>query len=218
MSKILHRNRKSKLGIIINNHIINHKKEYLIVIILFLIGLVIGIMFVNNLIETQYSEIDTYIKKIVNNLKAIEKINYTDLLKESIITNLIVILVIWIASSTIIGIPIVYGNLIFRGFVLGYTLSSIISVLGIGNGTFFIMSGLFLHNIIFIPVILATSVSGMKLYKSIVKNRERENVKIEFIRHTVFCTVMATVLLIASLIEVYISTNLSKFIVNYIKI
>ena len=39
MSKILHRNRKSKLGIIINNHIINHKKEYLIVIILFLIGL-----------------------------------------------------------------------------------------------------------------------------------------------------------------------------------
>ena len=58
----------------------------------------------------------------------------------------------------------------------------------------------------------------MKLYKSIVKNRERENVKIEFIRHTVFCTVMATVLLIASLIEVYISTNLSKFIVNYIKI
>ena len=134
-------------------------------------------MFVNNLNETQYSEIDTYIKKIVNNLKVIEKINYTDLLKESIITNLIVILVIWIASSTIIGIPIVYGNLIFRGFVLGYTLSSIISVLGIGNGTFFIISGLFLHNIIFIPVILATSVSGMKLYKSIVKNRERENVK-----------------------------------------
>ena len=218
MNKILHRNRKSKLGIIINNHIINHKKEYLIVIILFLIGLVIGIMFVNNLNETQYSEIDTYIKKIVNNLKAIEKINYTDLLKESIITNLIVILIIWIASSTIIGIPIVYGNLIFRGFVLGYTLSSIISVLGIGNGTFFIISGLFLHNIIFIPVILATSVSGMKLYKSIVKNRERENVKIEFIRHTVFCTVMATALLIASLIEVYISTNLSKFIVNYIKI
>lgn len=218
MNKILHRNRESKFGIIINNHIINHKKEYLIVIILFLIGLVIGIMFVNNLNETQYSEIDSYIKEIVNNLKAIEKINYADLLKESIIANLIVILVIWIASSTIIGIPIVYGNLIFRGFVLGYTLSSIISVLGIGNGTFFIISGLFLHNIIFIPVILATSVSGMKLYKSIVKNRERENVKIEFIRHTVFCTVMATVLLIASLIEVYISTNLSKFIVNYIKI
>ena len=218
MNKILHRNRKSKLGIIINNHIINHKKEYLIVIILFLIGLVIGIMFVNNLNETQYSEIDSYIKEIVNNLKAIEKINYADLLKESIITNLIVILIIWIASSTIIGIPIVYGNLMFRGFVLGYTLSSIISVLGIGNGTFFIISGLFLHNIIIIPVILATSVSGMKLYKSIVKNRERENVKIEFIRHTVFCTVMATVLLIASLIEVYISTNLSKFIVNYIKI
>lgn len=218
MNKILHRNRRPKLGTIINNHIINHRKEYLIVTILFLIGLVIGIMFINNLNETQFVEIDSYIKEIVNNLKAIDKINYMNLLKESIMSNLIVVLVIWVASSTIIGIPIVYGNLIFRGFVLGYTLSSILSVLGIGNGTFFIISSLFLHNIIFIPAILATSVSGMKLYKSIIKKRERENVKIEFIRHTILCAIIAITLLVASLVEVYISTNLSKFVVNYIKI
>ena len=35
------------------------------------------------------------------------------------------------------------------------------------------ISNLLLHNIIFIPVLLATCVSGMKLYKSIIKNREK---------------------------------------------
>ena len=125
--------------------------------------------------------------------------------------------VIWLASSTIIGIPIVYGLIAFRGFIFGYTISSILSSIGIGYGIVFSLCSLLLHNIIFIPVILATSVSGMKLYKSIVKNREKQNIKVEFIRHTLFCTIMLLLLVISSLIEVYISTNLCKIIVNYIK-
>lgn len=218
MNRIFKRKRgKSKINIIITNHIINNKKNYLISILLFLIGLIIGIMFINNINDTQYEEISEYIKQLVNNMKTMEKINYVELLKQSFQSNLVLVIIIWLASSTIIGIPIVYGMISFRGFILGYTISSIISSIGIGNGIIFSLSSLFLHNIIFIPVFLATSVSGMKLYKSIIKNRERENVKIEFIRHTMFCTIMLILLVVASLIEVYISTNLSKFIVNYIK-
>lgn len=209
---------KSKIRIIITNHVINNKKDYLVAILLFLVGLIIGAMFINNVTENQFMEIDEYMKTLVNSMKSIEKIDYMNLLKESILSNLILIIIIWIASSTIIGIPIVYGNLIFRGFVLGYTISSIVSSLGIGNGIIFGVPSLLLHNIIFIPVLLASSVSGMKLYKSIIKNREKENVKVEFFRHTIFCIIMLLLLVISSLIEVYISTNLAKFFVNYIKI
>lgn len=218
MNRILKRKRgKSKFNTIITNHIINNKKNYLIAILLFLIGLIIGIMFINNVSDSQYTEISEYIKQLVNNMKSMEKINYVELLKQSFQSNLVLVIIMWLASSTIIGIPIVYGMISFRGFILGYTISSIISSIGIGNGIIFSLSSLLLHNIIFIPVFLATSVSGMKLYKSIIKNRERENVKIEFIRHTMFCTIMLLLLVVASLIEVYISTNLSKFLVYYIK-
>ena len=96
----------------------------------------------------------------------------------------------WIAASTIIGIPIVYGTIVYRGFILGYTISSVIMTLGIKNGTLFSMSSLLLHNILFIPVLFAISVSGMNLYQSIVKNKKRENVKLEFIRHTIFCIII----------------------------
>ncbi len=71
-----------------------------------------------------------------------------------------------------------------------------------------------LHNIIFIPTMLATSVSGVKLYQSIMKNKDRENIKIEIIRHTIFCALMLILMIIASLIEVYGSTNIYIFLLK----
>ena len=219
MKKNIKRKReKSKIRMVITNHIVNNKKDYLIAILLLLVGLIIGVMFINNVSENQFMEIEEYIKILVNSIKSIENIDYINIFKESMLSNLILIIIIWIASSTIIGIPIVYGNLIFRGFVLGYTISSIVSSLGILNGIIFGLTSLLLHNIIFIPVVLAASVSGMKLYKSIIKNREKENVKIEFFRHTIFCVIMLLLLVISSIIEVYISTNLVKFFINCIKL
>lgn len=219
MKKIIRRKKgKSKFGIILLNHIKNNKKDYTIAILLFLIGIIIGIMFINNINESSATQINEYIKALVTNMKSIEKIEYISLLKESFFSNLIMVVMVWIASSTIIGIPIVYGILVFRGFVLGYTISSITMTLGVGGGIAFGLSSLLLHNIIFIPVLFATCVSGMKLYKSIIKNREKENIKTEFLRHTIFCILMVLLLVLSTLIEVYISTNLSKFIVKYIKI
>ena len=219
MKRLINRKRKkekSRIGIIIYNHIINNKRNYTIATILFFIGLIIGIMFVNNMEEEQFLQIDTYIKTLINNIKNTEKIDYILLLKESIISNSILVIIILIASSTIIGIPIVYITVIIKGFSLGYTISSILAILGCGNGIIFVLSTMLLHNIIFIPILLAIAVSGMKLYKSITQNRERENINIEFLRHLIFCTIMLVFLIIASLVEVYISTNLSKFFVNYI--
>ena len=219
MKKNIKRKRgKSKIRTVITNHIVNNKKDYLIAILLFLVGLIIGVMFINNVSENQFIEIEEYIKTLVNSIKSIENIDYINIFKESMLSNLILIIIIWISSSTIIGIPIVYGNLIFRGFILGYTISSIVSSLGILNGIIFGITSLLLHNIIFISVVLAASVSGMKLYKSIIKNREKENVKIEFFRHTIFCVIMLLLLVISSIIEVYISTNLVKFFINCIKL
>ena len=84
------------------------------------------------------------------------------------------------------------------------------------KGLSFVFSSLLLQNIIFIPVILAISVSGFKLYKSIIKDKRRENIKIEVIRHTVFCGIMAICLAISAIIEVFISNNLLKMVVKYI--
>lgn len=208
--------KKSKFGTVLYNHIVNNKRGYLIVTILFFIGLITGVLLINNAKTTQIEEINNYLNEMMNNVKTYENIDYGNLLKQSLISNFIVIILLWFGASTIIGIPIVYGTIIVKGFSMGYTISSIISCFGIGKGIVISLSIMLLHNIILIPTILAASVSGVKLYQSIMKNKNRENIKIEIIRHTIFCAFMLILMFISSLIEVYCSTNIYIFLLKNI--
>lgn len=208
--------KKSKFGTILYNHIINNKREYLVVTILFFIGLMIGVFLINNISDEQIKEISTYLNEMISSVKENSNINLLELFKQAVVSNFIIVILLWFGASTIIGIPVVYGTVIAKGFSLGYTISGMINCFGIGKGILIALSILLLHNIIFIPTMLATSVSGVKMYQSIMKNKERENIKIEIIRHTIFCLFMLILMFIAALVEIYGSTNIFIFLVKNI--
>ena len=200
-----------------NKIILNNKKYYIIVCLIFLLGFIMGIMFINNSTGEGISQISDYTKSLFTNLKDSQQINYTGILKKSIIINFILVFIIWISSATIIGIPAVYVEVAIKGFSISYTVSSILTTFGIKNGIMYSFSSLFIHNLICIPVLLATAVSGMKMYKSILQNGKKENVKIEFLRHTIFCVLMFALLVVSSLVETYISINLLRVTFGFIK-
>lgn len=154
--------KKSKIGTILSNHISNNKRGYLIVTILFFIGLIIGVFFINNATDTQIEEINTYLNELVSNVKEYENIDLFSLLKQSIVSNFITIILLWFGASTIIGIPVVYGTIIVKGFRIGYTISSIITCFGLGRGILISLSIMLLHNIVLIPAMLGASVSRSK--------------------------------------------------------
>lgn len=208
----------TKFGTVLFNFVINNKREFLLVTVLFFVGLIIGVMFMNNLNDTQVQEIETYFNDLSTNIKNIEDVNLFNLLKTSIISNIIFVIVLWFGATTIIGIPIVYGAIAFKGFSIGFTISSIMYIYGPGNGILVSISLLLLQNVILIPAMFSICVSGAKLYKSIMKNKDRNNIKMEILRHTFFCLIMLFLMLIASFIEVYISTNLFIILLKYIKI
>lgn len=208
----------SKIGTALFNYINNNKREYLIVIILFFIGLIIGVLFVNNLNDIKITEVNNYLNELCNNITQKENIDLFNIFKKSMKSNIFIMFLLWLGASTIVGIPIVYGINIVKGFSIGFTISCLLSSLGTGNGLLLSFSFLMLHNIIFIPVMFSTCVSGVKLYKSIMKNKQRNNIKIEILRHTIFCLLMLALLIFSSLIEAYVSTNISILLLNYIKI
>ena len=205
-----------KIKSVIEEHIINNARTYLILIIIFLLGLIIGIFIVNNSSDVQTNEINNYITNFINGIKNGNKLDYIKLLKTTFIDNALLILLMWLMGSTVIGIPVVYGTIAYKGFCMGYTISAITMLLGTGKGILFVISSLLLHNLILIPCLLATAVSGIKLYKSILKDKRKENVKIEIIRHTVICVIMLVIVIFASFVETYISSNLLISIVNYL--
>ena len=165
---------------IISNHIYNNLKQYIIVSVLLVIGIVIGVMVVNNTKIDMKEEIKTVITTFIECLKTEYQIDSMNLLKNIIGNHIIFAFLLWFLGCTVIGIPIVYILITYKGFSLGYTISMVIYTLGIGKGILFNLITMFLQNLIIIPTILALAVSGMKLYSSIMKDKRRENIKSTF--------------------------------------
>ena len=95
---------------VILNHIKNNLKEYVSVIIVFLIGIVLGVIVLNNSNDLQKQELSTYVNDFVTQLNSDVSIDKIQLLKNVLINNLIIVIGLWFIGSTVIGIPIVYAN------------------------------------------------------------------------------------------------------------
>ena len=211
-----YKRKESKIKELIVLHLENNIKEYTIISIIFFIGIIIGIIFINKASETQIFEINNYIYTFVQDLKNDSNINELLLLNDSLRKNCVLAIFLWFMGSTVIGISIVYITICFRGFCLGYTISSIISSYGLGKGILFLSSTILLQNILFIPCIIVLAVSGMKLHNSIMKDKRRENIKLEILRHTIISLFILFILIFSSFVEVYVSKNLLISIVKYL--
>ena len=124
-------------------------------------------------------------------------------------------LLLWFAGTTIIGIPIVLGIILVRGFCLGYTISACVFALGKIKGIMFILTTIFLQNIIFIPALMILGVSSIKLYQSIIKDRRKENIKLSILKHIIISIGIMLTLIISSIIKVEISYRLIVHLVRY---
>lgn len=205
--------KKSQIFSIIKQEIINNIKSYLIVTIIFVVGIFLGVLFINK--AENKEEIEKYICTYIDETKTLQNGDFFGELVTDIKSNILLVLLLWFAGTTIIGIPIVFGIILARGFCLGYTISSCIFVLGRVKGLMFVLLTIFLQNIIFIPAILILGVSSIKLYKSIIKDRRRENIKLSIFKHSVISIFILIALMIASVIKIEISYRLFLIFAKY---
>ena len=195
-------------------YVLKNKKSFLWILGLFLIGMICGVLFINNANYSQIEEIKEYVSDLVKNIKSYDHINKTDLLAQSLTQNILCILLIWFLGCTIIGSIFVFVAIVYRGFSLGYTISAIIACLGIKKGCVFTILGLLLQNIFFLPAFFILCESGIKLYNGIRKHCI--NLKLEVVRHTIIMLISMVLVVISSFIEVYASTNFLIFLKEFL--
>lgn len=208
------RKKNRKIRNLILTHISNNLREYVSVVLVFFIGIIVGVITINNSSVEQITQINDYINNFISDLREYGNIDKPALLAETFFNNLYLILALWFVGSTVIGIPIVYGIIAYKGFCLSYTIASSVATLGIFNGAMFSIASMLLQNVIYIPCMLALAVSGIKLYKSIMKDKRRENIKLEIIRHIIFSAIIGAIMLVGTLVETYVSTGLIMLFVN----
>ena len=72
------RNKPNKALEVVKEHIILNKKEYILVSLLFIIGIFLGVLFINHIQENQKLEITTYLKTFVEKMQNTENLNYIE--------------------------------------------------------------------------------------------------------------------------------------------
>lgn len=207
------RKRKNEIFTAIKEDILNNLKSYIIVVIIFTVGIFLGVLFINQ--TDSKEEIEKYINTYIDETKSLQNGDYIGELNKDIKNNIVLVFLLWFAGTTIIGIPIVLGIILVRGFCLGYTISACVYVLGKTKGLIFILITVFMQNIIFIPAIMVLGVSSIKLYTSIIKDRRKENIKLSILKHSIISLFILIALIVSSIIKIEVSyrliVNLAKY-------
>lgn len=196
------------------SHLSKYKKEYTLIAIFIAIGFILGVIYIQKGSESELTSINSYIQTLISNIKNAEGINKALLLLESLKNNCIFIILIWFLGCTIIGSFFIYLACLYKGFSLGYTVAAIFASSGIKTGIIFVLSTMILQNIILFMAIFLIANSGIQLYVNIKRNIV--NLKVELFRHSLIMLISLVLSVIASIIEVYISTNFLIFLKDFL--
>ena len=101
---------------VLYEYILKNRKSFFILMIIFLLGLLIGIFMINNLSDDLKIEVDTYIESTVQAIKDEDGINRLNMFWISIKENVLFILLIWFLGCTLIGGGLIYLAIIYKGF------------------------------------------------------------------------------------------------------
>ena len=195
-----------------------NKKIFLFLIIISFIAFISGSILVVLLDKSDKSIIDTYLTNFINNISQ-NKIEYISVLNNSLITNLGVILGIWLLGISVIGIPIIVFLYFSQIFTFGFLLASIFFKYKL-KGTILVLLYTVPHYLLyFIMLIILTSYSitlSIKLINSIIKKKQIDS-RIIFNKYLWILLFSITTILLTSLYETFIFTNIIKLIASIFK-
>lgn len=198
----------------IKEHFRQYKMLYILLLVIFSIGFIIGATNSAFLGQEAKGEASKYIVSFIDSVKT-KDIDNNVLLREILISDLKIIVYPWLLGLVIIGMPLIFVYIVLEGYALGFTITSIIGGLGWGKGILFISAGMLPQEIILIPLMFMVAVNGIMFSKIILKNGNRTvDIKNEFYKYIVTLLISASIVVGIVFFETYVGTSVVKFIVK----
>lgn len=111
---------------------IKHNKLVTLLIIIMTFSIILGILFPAIITPEDKNLIMDSIKTFISEIKQ-NNINYLSGILQSISNNFLVTTLIWILGISIIGIPLILLIVFFKGFLVGFSFTSILITYGISG-------------------------------------------------------------------------------------
>ena len=199
--------------------ILPSKKINFFVVTILILGLISGSIFLMTLNDTDKNssilQIQTFFNNINNN-----NIDNGLALKNSLIINYIFVALIWGLGLSIIGIIINIFLTYIKGFIVGFSISSIILTYGYKGilASILYIFPMQVFNVLTVIVLTIYSLMFSQNLLAIIVNKRKNNNRTMLKRYFIILVFSIIVSFISSVLEVYLFPNLLKIIIGlYIK-
>lgn len=201
------------------NSIIKQKKLYRIIITLMIFGIISGILFIFFISKESKTKALVSIKNFFDLMNTSTGINYGKSLLNTLVNNIGYVLLIWLLGISIIGLPITIVLAFMKSFIVGFSISSIISCYK-AKGILVAFLYVFPHQIIILFIYLLLSFYSIsfsiKLFKSLFL-KQTINFRVVMQKYIKILLISLIGIIIVSLYEVFISTYFIKLFTMLLK-
>lgn len=201
------------------NSIIKQKKLYRIIITLMIFGIISGILFIFFISKESKTKALVSIKNFFDLMNTSTGINYCKSLLNTLVNNIGYVLLIWLLGISIIGLPITIVLAFMKSFIVGFSISSIISCYK-AKGILGAFLYVFPHQIIILFIYLLLSFYSIsfsiKLFKSLFL-KQTINFRVVMQKYIKILLISLISIIIVSLYEVFISTYFIKLFTMLLK-
>lgn len=196
----------------VKNSINRQKKLYFFLIGLIVVATILGILFWFIINKEDKLLVNKELTSFFINIKDSNNINYLSSFFNSVITNLLYIGLIWLLGISIIGLPIIITLVILKGFIVGFSIVSIIATYGF-KGILGALSYVFPHQIIFLLLLVLLGFYSIsfciKLFKYLFL-KQNINFKNAMRRYLKILLISSITAVVISLFETFIATYFIK--------
>ncbi|MGE5396886.1 MAG: stage II sporulation protein M [Chitinophagales bacterium] len=188
----------------IKDHIKNNFWQYLILIVIFVLGLIAGEMKVSNLTGGTRGHLIGLLNSFMTEQGGVT--GRPEMLLPTILNQIKTVGLIWFLGLTVIGVPFILGLVFTRAFSLGFTIGFLVEEKG-RLGWLVALASVFPQNLIYLPVLLVGSLFSLNFSMYIIKGQLR-NIS-DFWRslllYTLLMALVMAFFIVGALVEAYIS-------------
>jgi len=193
--------------------------QYIFLSIILIIGIIAGSIMVNFISDVQAASIQRFLNGFLANVNN-TTVDYSSVFYLSMSNNMKTAILLILLGLSVVGLPLILGVILFRGFVLGFTVAFLIEELG-AKGLILSIFSIFPQNLIILPCIISIGVTSLTFAITVIKNRIKnyqESYSQMIGGYMLLNIFFSCLLIISGLIEGYISPIFIKIFSNYISL
>ncbi len=188
---------------------------YFFVLLLFVLGVVAGAVTVRALGADQKQELVDHLQVFLRGLgQSGETVDPRVVMQRADSVHLKTAVALWVLGVTIIGLPLIAGIIFVKGFVIGFSVGFLVEQMGF-SGLIFSIFSIWPQNLVAVPAFLIVAASSVSFSWMLLLNRlagRKTHWVEEFTSYTVLCVAMTAFLMVAGLLEGYVTPVLMRLV------